>query len=117
MGSSPTPKNGSSSIRSWRSSAPSWDFKNQGAPRAGAGEGSTAGLCRYLLVNAHGVQPVVHDVHPAILGGEHKQGHQGLEKGHKRLVVGPHKPWVFEFSVFSDTDPLENIFDLRPWII
>lgn len=50
------------------------------------GERSPDGLCRYLLVDAHGIQPVVHDVHPAILGGEDKQGHQGLEKGQDSLV-------------------------------
>ena len=32
-----------------------------------------------LLVDAHSVEAVVHDVHPAVLGGEHKQRHQGVE--------------------------------------
>lgn len=33
----------------------------------------------YLLINAHSIQAIVHDVHPTIFGGEDKQGHQGLE--------------------------------------
>ena len=30
-----------------------------------------------LLVDADSIQPVVHDVHPAVLGGEDEQGHEG----------------------------------------
>ena len=32
-----------------------------------------------LLVDAHSVEAVVHDVHPAVLGGQHKQRHQRVE--------------------------------------
>lgn len=33
----------------------------------------------HLLVHCDGVQSIVHNVHPAILGGQHKEGHEGLE--------------------------------------
>lgn len=33
----------------------------------------------YLLVHTHSIKTVIHNVDPAILGGEHKQGHQSLE--------------------------------------
>lgn len=32
-----------------------------------------------LLVNPDSVQSVIHDVHPAVLGGENKQRHEGIE--------------------------------------
>lgn len=32
----------------------------------------------YLLIKADCVQPLIHDVHPAVLGGEHEEGHEGL---------------------------------------
>lgn len=33
----------------------------------------------HLLVHRDGVQSIVHNVHPAILGGQHEEGHEGLE--------------------------------------
>ena len=33
-----------------------------------------------LLVQSHGVQTMVHDVHPAVLGGEDKERHERLSK-------------------------------------
>lgn len=38
----------------------------------------------YLLVHTHSIQAMVHDVDPSVLGGEHKQGHQSLEKKKER---------------------------------
>lgn len=32
----------------------------------------------YLLVHSHCIQPIIHDVDPAILTGQHKQSHQSL---------------------------------------
>lgn len=33
----------------------------------------------HLLVHSHGIQTIIHDVHPAILGSQDKQGHQSLK--------------------------------------
>ena len=37
----------------------------------------------YLLVHSHCIQPVVHDVDPAVLTGQHKQRHQRLDGKHR----------------------------------
>lgn len=38
----------------------------------------------YLLVHSHCIQPIIHDVDPAIFTGQHKQSHQSL--GWKRKM-------------------------------
>ena len=43
-----------------------------------------------LLINADSVQAVVHDVHPAVLGGQHEEGHErGAEVVEVVLLVDP----------------------------
>ena len=32
----------------------------------------------HLLVKSNGVEALVHDVDPAVLGGEHEEGHEGV---------------------------------------
>lgn len=41
---------------------------------------------RYLLVDPHCIQAVVHYVDPAVLRGQYKQGHERLEETHQRTV-------------------------------
>lgn len=33
----------------------------------------------HLLIHSNSIQSIIHDVHPAILGGQDKEGHQSLE--------------------------------------
>lgn len=33
---------------------------------------------KHLLVKSNGVEALVHDVDPAVLGGEHEEGHEGV---------------------------------------
>lgn len=36
----------------------------------------------YLLVNSHSIESIIHNIDPAILGSQNKEGHQSLQ--HKK---------------------------------
>lgn len=44
-------------------------------------------LLTHLLVDSYCVQAVVHDVHPAVLGGQNEQGHQSLETRNTHIIT------------------------------
>lgn len=33
----------------------------------------------YLLVNSHSIESIIHNIDPAILGSQNKEGHQSLQ--------------------------------------
>ena len=50
-------------------------------------------FAKYLLVESDRVEPLVHDVDPAVLGGEHEEGHEGVAQVVEVvLVVDPAVP-------------------------
>ena len=58
---------------------------------------STFSIVSHLLVHSDGIQPGVHDVHPAVLGREHEQGHQRrAQVVEVVLAVDPHVAWPAE---------------------
>lgn len=40
-----------------------------------------------LFINTRSIQSMIHDVHPAIFGGEHKEGHQRLAQVVKVVLL------------------------------
>ena len=58
----------------------------------------------YLLINTHSIQSMVHDVHPPILGGQDKQGHESLAKVIKVVfLVYPSILFILQtFKLVSD---------------
>ena len=50
-------------------------------------------LSKHLLVKSNGVEALVHDVDPAVFGGEHEEGHEGVAQVVEVvLVVDPTIP-------------------------
>ena len=44
-------------------------------------------LCSHLLIEPHCVQPLIHDVHPSVLGGEDEERHECLAQVVKVVLV------------------------------
>ena len=50
-----------------------------------------------LKIRTDGIKSVVHDIHPAVLGGEDKQGHESVEDVIKVVfLVDPPVAWVLQ---------------------
>ena len=50
-------------------------------------------MAKHLLIKANGVEALVHYVDPAVLGGEHEEGHEGVAQVVEVvLVVDPAVP-------------------------